>query len=123
MTDLFAMIIEDEDDQSDIFREALRAAGYRTEICRTGSAAQIRLGEVVPHIIILDLHLPGVDGTHLLAQIRADARLAKSKVLVASADHAMADALPLRPDLVLLKPVSFGQLRDLSIRFKKAFEG
>lgn len=117
-----ALIIEDEADLADIFSEALRAAGYRTEISSTGSAAQKRLGEIVPHIIILDLHLPGVDGAALLTQIRSDARLARSKVLVATADHAMADALTQRPDLVLLKPISFGQLRELSARFMKTFE-
>ncbi len=121
-TSYSALIIEDEADLADIFSEALRAAGYHTEISSTGSAAQKRLGEIVPNMIILDLHLPGVDGAALLAQIRADERLARSKVLVTTADHAMADALPLRPDLVLLKPISFSQLRELSARFKKTFE-
>ena len=35
-----------------------------------------RLTEIVPELVVLDLHLPGVGGTTILDQIRSDPRLA-----------------------------------------------
>ncbi len=115
-----AWIVEDEADLAQIFSVALRAAGFESEIISRGDRALERLAEVVPTLILLDLHLPGVDGGKLLRQIRADERLAGTRVIVASADAAFADALNVEADLVLLKPVSFGQLRDLAQRFLAA---
>jgi len=114
---LSAIIIEDEVDLADIFSEALKSAGFETEAITSGDLAQSRLKEVIPNIIILDLHLPGgVDGISLLKQIRDDPRLVKTLVIVATADHNITSFLPRKPDLVLLKPISFNQLRDLVTR-------
>jgi CheY-like chemotaxis protein len=112
----FAVIVEDEADLADIFSEAMKAAGFRTEILSSGEQALQRLQEVVPAIILLDLHLPGMDGGRLLREIRKDARLANTRVIVTTADHNMTLNLPSKPDLVLLKPISFSQLRDLAAR-------
>ena len=112
----FAIIVEDEADLSDIFSEAMQAAGFQTEALSSGEQALKRLKEVIPTIIVLDLHLPGMDGSQLLREIRKDPRLADTRVIVATADHNMTLNLPSKPDLVLLKPISFGQLRDLAAR-------
>jgi two-component system cell cycle response regulator DivK len=112
----YAMIIEDNEDLAIIFAEALQAAGFSTGIIQDGDTALRRLKSSVPSIIILDLHLPHVSGEKILQQIRTDERLAETKVIIATADPRMADMLKDRADLVLLKPISFGQLRDLAAR-------
>jgi len=122
MSNLVAFIIEDEIDLADIFSESLRAAGFQPEIIYDGRLASERLAETAPDLIVLDLHLPGLDGCDLLVQIRNDPRLSASRVIVATADHNMTIGLPHKPDLVLLKPISFSQLRDLSIRLKKMMQ-
>ncbi len=113
-----ALVIEDNPDQNLVFTMALNKAGYATESLHNGTDAQKRLKEVVPHIVILDLRMPDIDGNVILAQIRRDARLSKVNVILATADAAFADALESQADLVLLKPVSFSQLSDLANRFK-----
>ncbi|MEJ2747787.1 MAG: response regulator [Anaerolineae bacterium] len=70
-----AIIIEDNVDQNLIFTTALDQAGYETESIQDGLVAQQRLTEVVPKTIVLDLHIPGVEGMSLLSQIRNDQRL------------------------------------------------
>lgn len=112
-----ALVIEDNADQNLVFTMALNKAGFSTESIHNGTDAQKRLKEVVPHIVILDLHMPDIDGDALLAQIRADKRLSKVNVVLATADSAFADALQSQAELVLLKPVSFSQLSDLARRF------
>lgn len=112
-----ALIIEDNEDQNLIFTTALGQAGYETESIQDGLTAQKRLTEVVPKMIVLDLHLPGIDGMTLLGQIRNDPRLTKARVILATADAALADSLQAQSDLVLLKPISFSQLSLLASRF------
>ena len=112
-----AFIIEDEPDLSEIFAEALTEAGFITEVISRGDKALARLAETVPDIVILDMHLPGVSGDKILRHIRTDPRLAGTRIVVASADDALAQALEADADLTLLKPVGFIQLRDLARRF------
>lgn len=112
-----ALIIEDNEDQNLVFTTALEQAGYYTESIKDGTVAQRRLTEIIPQVIILDLHLPSIDGEKLLAQIRSDERLAKTRVVLATADATFASMLQSQADFVFLKPISFAQLNQLAIRF------
>jgi len=116
MSNRLALIIEDEVDLADIFTEALISAGYETDVADTGALALERLANSLPDLILLDLHLPGIDGGQVLRQIRADPRLVKSRVLLTPADAVFARTLEKEVDFVLLKPISFSQLRDLTMR-------
>ena len=118
MKDL-ALIIEDDEDLSIIFSEALSAAGFETEIVRDGAAAKERIAALEPTVIILDMHLPHVSGADLLKQIRADTRLTTTRVVVATGDARMGEALRDDADFVLIKPISFTQLRELTQRLHK----
>lgn len=111
-----AMVIEDNEDLAIIFNEALQAAGFEATIVNDGERAMEMLREIKPAVIVLDLHLPRMSGDQILAKIRADETLAETRVVIATADPQMADELQDRSDLVLLKPVSFNQLRDLAAR-------
>ena len=116
MRDRYALIIEDDSDLACIFAEALQAAGFSTSIVEDGERAMARLAVSQPDIVVLDLHLPRVSGADILRHIRADERLSDSRVIVATADPRLADMLPGHADLVLIKPISFRQLRDLAER-------
>jgi DNA-binding response OmpR family regulator len=113
-----ALIIEDEVDLADIFTAALEAAGFATETITDGEIALSRLRATEPQVVVLDLHLPSVDGLQILEYIRGDQRLENTHIIIASADAALAQTL--EADLVLLKPISFGQLRDLTKRILKS---
>ncbi len=120
MNKKFALIIEDDVGQSIVFAEALKAGGFETEIIRDGQVATQRLSAITPEIIVLDLHLPHVAGLDILRQIHADDRLAETRVIVATADAVLAKELREQADLVLVKPISFKQLRDLAVRMGSA---
>jgi DNA-binding response OmpR family regulator len=112
-----ALVVEDEYDISLIFAKALQAAGYEAEIIRAGDTALTWLRAETPALVILDLQLPRVPGTDILRFIRAEPRLAKTRVIVATAYSNLAANLQDKADWVLIKPVNFGQLRDLAARF------
>lgn len=114
-----ALIIEDNEDQNLVFTTALKKAGYSTESILDGVMALKRLSEVVPAVVVLDLHVPGVDGGRILKEIRKDSKAPRVNVIIVSADAAFAANLQPQADLVLLKPVSFSQLSLLASRFIK----
>jgi DNA-binding response OmpR family regulator len=116
MSKPIALIIEDDGDLSTIFASALAAAGYDTEAIRDGEIAMRRLSSMIPDVVVLDLHLPQVSGKAIMEEIRTDTRLVKTRVIVATADPRVAELLQEEADLVLIKPVSFSQLRDLAKR-------
>jgi DNA-binding response OmpR family regulator len=118
MTKNLALVIEDDEDLSEIFTKALEQAGFEVETIGDGKTAQQRLKEVVPNVIALDLHLPLVDGATLLKQIHADERLSKTRVILTTADAVQAEFLRPMATIVLIKPISFSQLRDISKRLK-----
>jgi CheY-like chemotaxis protein len=115
-----ALVVEDDTDLSIIFSESFKAAGFETEIVRDGAVAVQRLAETVPDVVALDLHLPGVSGEEILDRICADDRMTETRVIITTADPRMADTLDDRAFLVLLKPISFSQLRDLAKRLRPA---
>jgi two-component system, OmpR family, response regulator len=112
-----AIIVEDDPDLSTVFAEAVQAAGFASETIYNGTAALKRLEGTAPRLLVLDLHLPGVTGDRILDFVNEQPHLAGVQVIVASADDRSAQALYGKASLVLLKPISFIQLRDLAGRF------
>lgn len=115
-----ALIIEDDEDLSDIFAEALRGIGYQVEQITDGKTAAERLKqENVPFIILLDMHLPHISGGDLLTDIiKQDERYNNTTVIITTADARMGEMYRDQVDFVLVKPISFVQLRDLTSRLK-----
>ncbi len=116
MSSQFALVIEDERDEAVFFAHAMQAAGFETEIIRAGDTALARLAVVVPDVVVLDLHLPRIAGADVLHQIRGDARLAETRVIIVTGDPQMAESLRDEADLVLIKPIGFDQLCGLAAR-------
>ena len=115
MKDL-ALVIEDDQDLATIFAEALQSAGFTIEILGDGRIAQKRLQETAPRLILLDMHLPYISGVELLSQIQSDERFSQTLIVIATADARLADEYQDIADFVMVKPISFVQLRDLSQR-------
>lgn len=114
------LIIEDDEDLANIFAEAVRGIGYDVEHVADGKKAQERLmGGPPPYLILLDMHLPHVSGEDLLTKIiKLDDRFDKTMVIITTADARLGDAYRDHVDFVLIKPISFVQLRDLTARLK-----
>jgi two-component system cell cycle response regulator DivK len=115
-----ALIIEDDEDLASIFAEALRGVGFEVELVADGRMAEERLSNgVPPFLILLDMHLPHISGADLLTNIiKKDQRFAKSVVIITTADARMGEAYTEQVDFVMIKPISFVQLRDLTSRLK-----
>jgi DNA-binding response OmpR family regulator len=113
-----AFIIEDDEDLSTIFADALEDVGFKVEQIKDGLNAQKRLEEETPFLILLDLHLPNISGSDLLSEIKQEERFDDTNVILTTADARMAEAYGSMADFVMIKPISFVQLRDITARLK-----
>ena len=111
-----ALVVEDDPTQAEIFVTALTQAGYEVTHIDSGDKAVAYLNDHTPLLVLLDLHLPEVAGTTILKHIREQAHLSETRVMLATADPRMAETVRAESDLVLIKPVSFTQLRALAKR-------
>ncbi len=117
----FALIVEDDFYQADIFSTALTMAGFeRVDVIRDGQEALAFLQQGhAPDLVVLDLYLPGAMGEKILEYIRSAEHLKKTRVILATGNPHMAAPLQAESDLVLIKPISFTQLRDLAKRLRQ----
>ena len=111
-----ALIIEDDRDIVALFRHVMDLAGYRTEIVLHGGVAVEYLSKTTPDIVLLDLSLPGVSGVEILRMMRSDERLKNVPVVVITAHSHLIETLPVKPQLVLIKPVNVEQMTNLVLR-------
>ncbi len=110
MTQLSALIIEDDPKLGVIFQTALQQAGFETELDATGYQFSNKLSSAAPDLVILDIHLPYASGKDILNQIRSDELWVNTIVIVTTADLFLSKSLEKQADYVLIKPVSVGRL-------------
>lgn len=114
-----ALIIEDDEDLAAIFAEALRGIDFEVENVTDGMQARERIAEgETPFLVLLDMHLPRVSGQELLKTIKNDGRFAGTWTIITTADARLAEDFRDQVDFALIKPILFGQLKDLASRLK-----
>ena len=117
MTKPLALIIEDDPQLNTIMSITLQA-DFEIESCADGNAGLERLKQTIPNVVVLDLNLPGASGKEILQSIHADERLAKTRVILTTAGERQAETLREEADIILLKPVSPSQLKELALRLR-----
>jgi len=104
------LIVEDDDATRSALRRDLVARGYRVDDARDGGEALLRWEARRPDAVLVDLGLPDMDGTRIIARIR---REATTPILVISARDAEAtkvEALELGADDYVTKPFGTAEL-------------
>ena len=79
------LLIEDEDMVATIYRARLTRAGYAVELATDGESGLENLRQSPPDAVLLDAHLPRMDGLQVLQLIRSDEKLAKLPVILCTA--------------------------------------
>jgi two-component system cell cycle response regulator DivK len=85
MASELVLIVEDNEKNRKLARDVLRVKGYET--MESDNAEEgIRLAqERKPALILMDLHLPGIDGIKALARLRSDPRTERIPVIAVTA--------------------------------------
>lgn len=67
------LVVEDERKLSDILRDYLGSLGYEVAQCYTGTDAAALAASERFDLVVLDLHLPGLDGIEVARRLRSGA--------------------------------------------------
>jgi two-component system cell cycle response regulator DivK len=65
------LVIEDNTKNLKLVRDILQFAGYEVVEARTGEEGVEAALRCAPDLVLMDLQLPGIDGTEALRQLRA----------------------------------------------------
>src|SRR5258705_9467203 len=74
------LIAEDEESIIASLEFLMRRAGFETLVARDGDAALAQLAEFRPHLVLLDIMLPGRSGFEVCRAIRGDPRTRATRV-------------------------------------------
>lgn len=113
-------IVMAEDNVADVilFKEALESAAirYELETCENGQEVLNRLtafpDSPLPHLVVIDLNLPAVDGFQVLKSLRNDRRFDRIPLAVLTSSRAASDerkARDLGATVFISKPTTLGE--------------
>jgi CheY-like chemotaxis protein len=107
------MIADDAADAREMYAQYLVQQGYRVVTAADGADALMSARTCPPDIILMDLHMPRVDGWEAIRQLKSDPRTASIPVVAVSAYAHGAERSEARAagaDASLTKPCRPGQL-------------
>ncbi|TMC54422.1 MAG: response regulator [Chloroflexi bacterium] len=111
------LVVEDDPAAAELLTRQLSAAGYRTEVARTGNEALARARELQPAAITLDIILPEVDGWEIMTRLKSDETTSGIPIVVVSVVDNPELGLALGALDYFVKPVDTGALIKRLNRF------
>ena len=109
----YILIVENEQDIADVMRRYLEFEGYAIVCVSTCEAGRAACAADQPDLIVLDWHLPGMEGDEWLMELRADESTAGIPIIMMTGGYPTPTlTLQLRAAQIplLIKPFSLGQL-------------
>ena len=85
------LVIEDEEDISELLEFNLKREGYEVELVANGEEALDRVLNFKPDLILLDLMLPGIGGVEVCRRIRSGESTQKIPIIMLTARGSEAD--------------------------------
>lgn len=109
------LVVDDDMPLRGMLAAALRQHGFQVLLAGDGGEAQRVVALHQPHVMLLDLMMPGVNGWDLLQRLKESGYLAKLPVIVISA-HLLVDPkaiLDMGAAAILPKPFNLDELVDV----------
>jgi two-component system CheB/CheR fusion protein len=113
---LRVLVVDDNEASARTLGWAIEMDGYEVEVCLDGRNAVDRARDFHPHVVLLDLGMPGMNGYEVCQALRGDTSLGQVKII---AQTGWGDAAAKRKtadsgfDLHLVKPVNMTVLSDM----------
>lgn len=116
------LVVDDEESIVEFIKMGLEAEGYKVYTAFDGNSAVTIAGEIRPHVIILDIMLPGVNGYDVCRKIKNSI---KTSIIMLTAREDVDDrvrGLDLGADDYMVKPFSFKELlARINARLRNSF--
>ncbi len=108
------LVVEDDHDIANMLRIYFSGQQYDVDVAQRGSEALDRTRAVMPHLIILDIMLPDIDGYEVCRQLRLAARTSHVPVIFLTQRDERSDklkGLELGADDYIVKPFDIVELK------------
>lgn len=126
---LHVLLVDDDAVDRELFIEALSFTAENVEVTEAFNGVHalelLRAGQQKPHLIILDLNMPVMDGREALKAIKNDPELQCIPVCILSTSNAHFDvttAYAERANLFLVKPMEFSALQEMCSTIATLFQ-
>ena len=109
------LVVEDNERNLKLLRDVLEYAGYDVRAARTGEDGIALAVKEPPDLVLMDLQLPGIDGTEALRRLRENPRTADIPVVAVTAQamkHDRERALDAGFNGYIEKPISVRAFPD-----------
>jgi CheY-like chemotaxis protein len=119
------LIADDKATSRELIRVVLEGSGYVVSEANDGLEVVRFARETRPDLIILDLHMPGLDGFGALAELRRDRSLAGVPIMALTASAMQGDrerAMTAGFDSYVSKPIPLPKLREEVMRLLERAE-
>lgn len=107
------LIVDDNDGLRSTLVDAFGGKGYRVEAAKDGYEGLIKVGTFKPHLLILDLRMPGMDGFQVCRKVKDDSETRTTKILAITGyaeGNARARILDAGADAFIEKPFQLAVL-------------
>ena len=109
------LLVDDRPVNIGFVKDALEFSGHQVKSALSGAEALQILAGWIPDFVLLDLEMPNMSGSEVLAEIRRTPELARVSVVIVSAhppDEVEEQCALAPPDAILSKPIRVAKLRD-----------
>ena len=114
-----ALIIDDNRQTADALHQMLDVLGVEARVAYGSSPAITLLQTMTPHLVLLDINMPGLDGLEILSFLRREPRLAPIPVIVITSDDQPETRDRVLKDgatAILIKPATLDSLERALIK-------
>src|SRR5215470_4219266 len=108
--DVLVLIVEDEPQMQRFLRASLMSHGFHVLEASSGASAVTEVTTHTPHLVLLDLGLPDVDGIDLTRQLREWSRVPIIVISARGREEDKVAALDAGADDYLTKPFGVNEL-------------
>lgn len=119
---LTILLVEDTEDNRFMMRRLLEMAGYRVVEAMNGEEAVKRAKAEAPHLILMDLSLPVIDGLAATRLIRKLPEFEATPIIAVSAHDTsdfQSEAIKAGCNSYVTKPIDFNELEELIAQLLK----
>jgi CheY-like chemotaxis protein len=108
------LVADDKDTGRELVRTVLEKSGHQVFEAGDGETAVAEARRVQPDLIILDIHMPGLDGFEVIEKLRREDSFTATPIIALTASAMMGDrerAMAAGFTGYITKPISLGALR------------
>ena len=108
------LVVEDDTDISNMLRIYFTSQGYEVVVTPRGGEALDRCRQQLPHVIVLDIMLPDIDGYEVCSRLRTNLRTSHIPIIFLTQKDERSDkiaGLELGADDYITKPFDIEELR------------